>query len=158
MTVEILTNSSFSRTTVTTNATTWAYAVQINGWVFAEETGQPGPTSASNMSSCSFNDGALDTGDKIGIGIGVGMGVIGLATLAAGLIMMRRSRRTRRHASEAPSSELLTHQGLQLQQTPWGPTESPETRDGHGTTAGIKYGRPPSELPNLPNELHSRLL
>lgn len=142
---------------VTTNTTTYVYAVQINGWVFAEETGRPGHTSASNMSSCSFNDGSLDTGDKIGIGIGVGMGVIGLAILAAGLFMMRRARRTRRQAPEAPSSEPFTHQGSQQQETPWGPTEGPGTRDGHGTTAGIKYGRPPSELPNSSNELPSRL-
>lgn len=139
---------------MTTNDTTKVYAVQINGWVFAEETGQPG----TNMSSCSSDDGKLDSGDKIGIGIGVGMGVIGLATLVAGLLMMRRARRARQHATEAPGPDVFTHQSWQLQETPWGPTVSPGIRDSHGTTGGIKYGPPSSELPNQPNELPGRHL
>lgn len=146
-------DSSFTPTTLTTNATTTVYGVQINGWIFAEETGEPGPPSACNTSLVSSCKGALDTGGKIGIGIGVVMGVIGLATLAAGLLMMRRGRNTRRPTPEAPGSELLTQANFQLQETSWAPTVAQGTHGDHGNAGGIRFGPPPSELPNPPGEL-----
>lgn len=130
-------------TSLTTNITTTVFAVHINGWVFAEETGSPECTAISSNTASAGGDGALSTGDKIGIGIGVGMGVIGLATLAAGLFMMRRARRSRH----------LQHQQQQQQQQQTTPKDGPgwysaSTHPGaHRDTAVMdRYVAPPSEL------------
>lgn len=156
LTAQVRANDSFTPSTLTTNTSLTVYGVQINGWIFAEETGEPGDSPACNTSSPSSCNGALDTGDKIGIGVGVGMGVIGLATLAAGLLMMRRARNTRRPAPETHSSELLTQANLQLRETSWGPAVAQGTRGEHDKPVGVRYGAPPSELPNPPGELESR--
>ncbi|KAK2610201.1 hypothetical protein N8I77_003651 [Diaporthe amygdali] len=87
--------SGWKKTNLSFSETSSIAAVHVNGWTFAEETGEPGSPGPAE-STCAPGNGALGNGDIIGIGVGAAMGCIGVMTLAAGLIMMRRSRRARR--------------------------------------------------------------
>ncbi|KAI7781222.1 hypothetical protein LA080_015139 [Diaporthe eres] len=102
--------SELGSTTLTTNETATVFAIQINGWTFGQEVDDADSTPTPNTTSCSSDcNGALDTGDKVGIGIGVGMGVIGLATMVAGLLMMRRARKARGTPQTAPERLTQAH-------------------------------------------------
>jgi hypothetical protein len=81
-------------TTQSILSTTTVAGIQVNGWLFAQETGTATTTlvglpAGSNSSS---NSG-LSSGAKAGIGVGVSLGFIGLVTLLAGIWMMRRARK-----------------------------------------------------------------
>jgi len=73
-------------TTTLASATTLA-AIQVNGWVFAEPTG--GYSSAAPAAA----SGDLSPGARASLAVGITLGVVGLATLAAGIWMLRRARR-----------------------------------------------------------------
>lgn len=96
-------SQNWQRSTTTLETATTLAGVQINGWVFASQTATatgsvPGSNSATcapasnSVSSCPATNEGLTAGAKAGIGVGVALGVVGLATLAAGLFMMRRRR------------------------------------------------------------------
>jgi hypothetical protein len=81
------------------------YGIQVNGWVFAEETGTATGSSNACTATTTVDGGAalvgdadpgLTSGAKAGIGVGVAMGVIGLLSLLAGVWMMMRARRRER--------------------------------------------------------------
>lgn len=149
-------------TTSTTNASTNVFAVHINGWVFAEETGSPGSecgwATSNTASAAGVTSRTLSNGNAIGIGVGVGMGVVGLATLAAGLFMMRRARRLHRpqHQQEPQKHEQQEQQQEQQQQQRTTDRGSPgsmwysssELTRAQGGNAGVenRYVAPASEL------------
>ncbi|KAJ0110164.1 hypothetical protein J7T55_000596 [Diaporthe amygdali] len=137
----------WSPTTVTTNTTTSVIAVHINGWIFAEETGSSEPSPEASTSSCPSDDGSLSTGDAVGIGVGVGLGVIGLATFAAGLFMMRRSKKIQKKAQVAP--EVSMHNDPRLQGTSGTPYTYPGSHGGYSAEVEGNYKAPASELPGV---------
>ncbi|KAG6366697.1 hypothetical protein INS49_000876 [Diaporthe citri] len=132
-------------TTLTTNTTKTVYGVHINGWVFAEETGSPESTAMASSTSLATDDGALSTGDKIGIGIGVGMGVAGLAALAVGLFMMRRAKRFH-HPRHQQERQLQQQQTTQKDGPGWRSASAPPGAHRDSAAVGDRYVAPPSEL------------
>lgn len=136
----------WSPTTLTTNTTTSVLAVHINGWIFAAETGSSDSAPANSTSSCSTNSGSLSTGDTVGIGVGVGLGVVGLATLATGIFMMRRSKTIQRREQVAPR---LSHHADSRLRGRYGPHSELESHGGYGFAAENRYKAPPSELPSV---------
>jgi len=82
--------------------------VHINGWIFASGaatiTATAGATAAVGVegsqptvvSDATGNVGGLSPAARIGVAVGATLGVIGLATLAAGVWMLRRARTGRR--------------------------------------------------------------
>lgn len=130
---------------LTTNTTTTVWAAHINGWVFAEETGSPECTAMAPNTSSAPGDGALSAGDKIGIGIGVGMGVVGLATLAVGLFIMRRARRF--HHSRHQQVQQQQQQHTTQKDVPgWHSASVYPGANSDGAAVGDRYVAPPSEL------------
>lgn len=139
-------SKQWAATTLTTNTTTTVYAGHINGWIFAEETGSAECAASKSDKSSSTGSGALSTGDKIGIGIGVGMGVVGLATLAVGLFMMRRARGLhhprQQQGQKLQQQQPMTHEdGLVWKSASSNPGTHPDS-----AAAGARYVAPPSEL------------
>lgn len=137
-------------TTLTANTTTSVLAIHINGWIFAEESGTSDPSQPNSTSSCPAGSTTLSTGDSVGIGVGVGLGVVGLATLAMGILMMRRSRTIRQRAQTVP--RLSTQADPRSAQTSCGPHSELEGHGGYGSyrtgVGEIRYKVPPSELPS----------
>lgn len=136
----------WSPTTLTTNTTTSVLAAHINGWIFAAETGSSDSAPENGTPSCPTDSGSLSTGDTVGIGVGVGLGVVGLATLAAGIFMMRRSRTIQRRAQAAP--RFFTHADPQPRRN-YGPHSELESHGGYGMAMENRYKAPPSELPSV---------
>lgn len=101
----ITTQIILSRTTVA--------GIQVNGWVFAQETSTASTACAAATvtvdglpaSTASSTDNGLSSGAKAGIGVGVALGVIGLLTLLAGLWMMRRARKRESDYGAAPLAQ-----------------------------------------------------
>ena len=135
----------WSPTTLTTNTTTSVYAIHINGWVFAGETGSSDSSQPNSTPSCPKRNRSLTTGDTVGIGVGVGLGVIGLVTLAIGIFMMRRSKTIQRRAQSTP--RLSTH-AYPFQRS-CGPHSELESHGGYGIEVENRYKAPPSELPSV---------
>lgn len=132
---------------MTTNTTTSVIAVHINGWIFAKVTGSSEASIGASISSCPSGDGSLSTGDAVGIGVGVGLGVIGLATFAAGLFMMRRSKKIQKKAPAAP--EVSTNYDPRLQGTSGTPFTYPGSHGGYSAEVEGNYKAPASELPGV---------
>lgn len=81
------------------------YAIQVNGWAFAEETRAATGSSNACTATTTVGRGEASTGNadpgltggaKAGIGVGVAMGVVGLLSLLAGIWMMMRARKRER--------------------------------------------------------------
>jgi hypothetical protein len=137
-------------TTLTANTTTSVLAIHVNGWIFAAETGSSDSSQQNSTSSCPTDSGSLSTGDAVGIGVGVGLGVVGLATLAIGIFMMRRSRMIQRRTQTAP--RLSTRADPRSGQRSYGPHSELESHGGYGSygtgVGDVRYKAPPSELPS----------
>ena len=96
--------ASWTTTTTTADAEMTIHGVQINGWNLDERLTAATPSAGSytpagtgnSKISSSDGGGSLSNPVKIGIGVGVSLGVIGLAALGVGLLMMYRSRRAAR--------------------------------------------------------------
>ncbi|KAG8162867.1 hypothetical protein KVR01_007345 [Diaporthe batatas] len=149
-------NKEWSPTTTTFNSSARVLAVQINGWIFAEETGTPSSSTASTpssstasgTSSCSSHNGALYNSNMIGIGVGVGMGVAGLMALAAGVFMMRRSRKVQRPTRASMEQHMQADPPMQeTYALPSGHIRT-ELHGGHGMAVENRYKAQPSELPD----------
>lgn len=133
-------------TTLTINATTSVLAVHVNGWIFAAETGGADSSPATNTSSCPSGNGSLSTADTVGIGVGVGLGVVGLATLATGIFMMRRSKTI--HKRTQAASRLSAH-SVHRPQRKYGPHSELESNGDYSMAMETRYKAPPSELPSV---------
>ncbi|KAI7789059.1 hypothetical protein LA080_005163 [Diaporthe eres] len=128
-----------------TCTTTTVSAVHINGWVFTEETGSPECTTMVSNTSSATGDGALSNGNKIGIGIGGGMGIVGLATLAAGLFMMRRARRVH-HPRQQQEQQQQQQQATQKDGPGWYSASAHPGAHRDSAAVGDRYVAPPTEL------------
>ncbi|KAI0134107.1 hypothetical protein BJ170DRAFT_184961 [Xylariales sp. AK1849] len=102
-------SQSWITTTSTVSTPSSALGIQVNGWNFVPVTA----TAANTVGETGAIDGSANpsnaqlSGDAIaGIGVGVSLGVIGLATFAAGILMMFKARRSARQQSppSIPSS------------------------------------------------------
>lgn len=121
------------------------FAAHINGWVFAEETSSPECTAMAPNTYSASGDGVLSNGNKIGIGIGVGMGIVGLATLAAGLFMMRRARRFH-HPRYQQEQQQQQQQVTQKDGPGWYSASAHPGAHRDSAAAGDRYVAPPTEL------------
>lgn len=131
------------------------YAIQVNGWAFAEETGTA--TGSSNACTATTTighstgaaDPGLTSGDKAGIGVGVAMGVIGLLSLLAGIWMMMRARRRERALVGRESPEYYANhtpgdEGSPMQTSPIPGTNKPQAVTTTGTLSpqsGYRHAR-----------------
>jgi hypothetical protein len=86
----------WSTSTTTLAAATTVGAVHVNGWIFAS------PTDASYCSGSAAaaaaavgGSGSLSPGATAGIAVGAVLGSVGLATLGAGVFLIRRARQER---------------------------------------------------------------
>lgn len=91
----------------------------------------------------SCNGSNSDNTKNIGIGVGASLAAVGFATLVAGLIMMRRSKkilRAARHGEEMPNNTETEKQGSQNSH------EWPVSPAGDDVHARRPYGKPAGEL------------
>lgn len=116
---------NWQESTLTFDSATTVAAIQVNGWVFASQTGTvtgsgsvvstQGSTPTSSCASNSASSPDLSAGARAGIGVGIALGIIGIATLAAGLFMMRRSRRKPSNRSSISSTTAVVTSSVPTQ-------------------------------------------
>lgn len=162
---------------INTSPTIWG--AHINGWVFAAEQTAATPQSSETTSQLpgtisppsetisqssqvmsqssgtisppcsSCNSSNSDNTKSIGIHVGGSLAAVGLATLIAGLIMMRRSRkilRAARHGEEVPKdADSLQQDSRSSHERPVSPAgDGPHARQPYGKPAGELYGSDPT--------------
>ncbi|KAM0809064.1 putative kinesin light protein [Seiridium cardinale] len=106
--------------------------IPINGWTFAATTSE-----ATNTASCNA-ESRLGSGTAAGIGVGISLGVTGLATFAAGLFMLRKSRRI--NANHAPVVTDRFSKGTTVPPNQSHPSHA--TSPGQTTATGTDHGYP----------------
>ncbi|KAK6076789.1 hypothetical protein SCUP234_03200 [Seiridium cupressi] len=106
--------------------------IPINGWTFAATTSE-----ATNTASCNA-ESRLGSGTAAGIGVGVSLGVTGLAMFAAGLFMLRKSRRT--NTTHAPGAADGFPKGTTVPPDQSHPSYA--TSPGQTTATGTDHGYP----------------
>lgn len=74
------------------NSSTTVIGAHINGWIFAEQTPTPAAPTATESIPPACSSGNT-TNSAIVLGIGVALAIVGIVVLAAGLLVMRRSRK-----------------------------------------------------------------
>lgn len=83
--------------TRTMNVSSIVFGAHINGWIFADQTPTPAaPTVTVSMQSARSSATFSSTTSAVVFGIGVALAVVGVAMMAAGLVIMRRLRKTLR--------------------------------------------------------------
>ncbi|KAH8755808.1 hypothetical protein F5883DRAFT_570774 [Diaporthe sp. PMI_573] len=83
--------------TRTMNVSSIVIGAHINGWIFADQTPTPAaPTVTVSMQSARSSATFSSTTSAVVFGIGVALAVVGVAMMAAGLVIMRRLRKTLR--------------------------------------------------------------
>lgn len=164
-------------TQLNTSPTIWG--AHINGWVFAAEqtaatsqpsettsqppetTSPPSETVSRSLQTTSQSSGTIsppcfscnssnsDNTKSIGIGVGASLAAVGIATLIAGLIMMRRSKkilRAARHGEEMPKdTETQKQDSRNSHERPVSPAgDDVHSRQPYGKPAGELYGSDPT--------------
>lgn len=108
------TRQSWAAVTRQMNSSTTVVGAHINGWVFAEQTPPPAVPTATETIRPSCSSGG-STNSAIVFGIGVALAVVGIVVLAAGLLVMRRSRKALLQVAQAavhlPNGRLTVLQG-----------------------------------------------
>lgn len=90
------------------NSSTTVIGAHINGWIFAQQTPTPAaPTSTPTATPTATEpvtpsrSSGMNTSSAIVFGIGVALSVVGAVVLAAGIVVMRGSRKTLRVVQSA---------------------------------------------------------
>ena len=109
-----LKGSSAAFSTTTMQASSVAYGIPVNGWVFTSATSSrstsgatrttspsEGASSAPSPTGSAFvsDSPSLSTGAKVGLGVGIPIAVIGLAALLA-VFLLRRRKKTPKSEAE----------------------------------------------------------
>jgi hypothetical protein len=98
------------------NTSTTVIGAHINGWIFAEQTPTPAaPTVTVSVAPVRYFPIFSSITSAVVFGIGVALAVVGLVVMAAGLVIMRRLKKTvrrfARSAVHAPGNRLaLEHE------------------------------------------------
>lgn len=163
----------WTQATIQINTSPTIWAAHINGWVFAAEqtaarsqpsettsqspeaTSPPSGTVFRSLQTTSQSSGTIsppcfscnrsnsDNTKSIGIGLGASLAAVGIATLIAGLFMMRRSKkilRAARHGEEMPKDTET------IQQDSRNSLKRPVSPAGNDVHARQPYGKPAGEL------------
>jgi len=143
--------TGYTTSTSTVQSSSQAYAIPVNGWIFAESTngGAAGPTSPGSQSepTSGSTDSGLSTGAKVGIGVGVPLGAIALGLIGAALFFARRRRATELKQELPPS--YAPKEGMYSQ---YGPAAASHHQGSHYPQQSgpyeIQSASPPTELPS----------
>lgn len=111
------------------NSSTTVIGAHINGWIFAEETPTPAAPTATEFLRPSCSSGS-NTKSAIMFGFGVALTVVGAVVLAAGLVVMRRSRKALLRV--ARSDVHIHNSSLAISQEPSRNRSMHQPRPSHG--------------------------
>lgn len=117
---------SWAPFTRTMNTSTTVIGAHINGWIFADQTPTPAaPTVTVSMPPARSSGVTNSTASDVVFGIGVALAVVGVVVMAAGLVIMRRLRKTLRRVAQSavhvPGNRLaLSHEHRPMHQASHG--------------------------------------
>lgn len=137
------------------NSSTTVIGAHINGWIFAEETTTPAAPTATESLRPGCSGG--NTNSAIIFGIGVALAVVGVVVLGAGVVIMRRSRKPLRRATQSAVNKPNSRVKLSQDSSWYRPMHQSTPSHGglflpvpaqtrHSTPQELPYSKEPQEM------------